>query len=337
MDIKKTLIELCSAYGVSGDEFSASDVAKKYLSKYMTKVTVDGFGNVYGDMNFGRKKRILLDAHIDQIGFIINYVTEDGFLKFSPVGGVDTRLLPAQKVYVISPNGDISGVITSVPPHISKGDEKATNIDDLYIDTGLDGDTAKRNIPLGTRAVFCAEPKELLGDRITSPAIDDRAGVVTILRALELVGKDSGYDISVAFSCMEETGESGAKMTSYNAECDLAIAVDVSFANAKGEDKNKCGEMGKGAMIGISPTLSKEMSKALIKLAEKNNIPYQTEVMSGETGTDADAIGVSRSGVMTATVSVPIKYMHTPVEVVSVSDIENSARLIAEFLKDGTI
>lgn len=337
MDIIKTLIELCKAHGVSGDEHNAGNAAKKLLCEYMDDVTVDSFGNVYGETKFGGEKKILLDAHIDQIGFIINYVTEDGFLKFSSVGGIDHRLLPAQEVIVLAPSVDIRGVITSIPPHLSADSNKAPAIDELYIDVGYDSEQAKSKIPLGTRAVFCTEPTELLGGRIASSAVDDRAGIVTILRALELVGKDSKYDISVAFSCMEETGESGAKITSYNADCDLAIAVDVSFANAKGEDKNKCGDMEKGAMIGISPTLSRDLSGALIKVAEKNKLPYQTEVMSDVTGTDADAIGVSRGGVMTATVSVPIKYMHTPVEVVSVLDIENSARLIAEFLREGTI
>lgn len=340
MDINKTLIELCKAHGVSGDEHAASVAAKKLLCKYLDNVTVDSFGNVFGETKFsnsGEKKKILLDAHIDQIGFIINYVTEDGFLKFSPVGGIDKRLLPAQEVIILAPGGEIKGVITSVPPHLSADSDKAPAIDELYIDAGLDPKQAKSMIPLGTRAVFSTEPAELLGDRITSAAVDDRAGIVTVLRALELVGKESKYDIAVAFSCMEEMGEGGAKMTSYLACCDLAIAVDVSFANAKGEDKNKCGDMGKGAMIGVSPTLSKDLSCALIDVAEKNKLPYQTEVMGGETGTDADAIGVSRGGVMTATVSVPIKYMHTPVEVVSVLDIENAARLIAEFLKEGAI
>lgn len=337
MSIKDVLFELCSADGVSGDELSAANIACTELKKLTDSVYVDGFGNVFASIDNKKKKTVLLDAHIDQVGFIVTYITEDGFLKFSPVGGIDKRLLPAQRVEINTVNGKISGVITSVPPHLSTDSDKAPSYDDLYIDAGLSGDEAKKLIPLGSRVLFSGEPIELLGDRISSKALDDRAGVAVILHALELAGKLSEYNINIAFSCQEETGESGAKMLSFRADCDLAIAVDVSFAFAKGESKIKCGEMGKGPMIGISPSLSKAFSDSLIKIAEEKKIPYQLEVMGGETGTDADAIGVSKGGVKTVTVSIPLKYMHTPVEVVELSDIENTALLISEFLKSGDV
>lgn len=337
MSIKDVLFDLCSADGVSGDEFSAAYIAYNELKKLTGSVYVDDFGNVFASIDNKKEKTVLLDAHIDQVGFIVTYITEDGFLKFSPVGGIDKRLLPAQQVEIISKNGKIPGVITSVPPHLSKGNDKASSYDELYIDAGLSFDEAKRLIPLGSRVSFLGEPASLIGDRITSKALDDRAGVAAILRALELLGDSSEYNISIAFSCQEETSESGAKMLSFRSDCDLAIAVDVSFALAKGEDKNKCGEMGKGPMIGISPSLSRIFSNSLIKIADKKEIPYQLEVMGGETGTDADAIGVSKGGVKTVTVSIPLKYMHTPVEVIELSDIENTALLISEFLKSGDV
>lgn len=337
MSIKDVLFDLCSADGVSGDEFSAAYIAYNELKKLTDSVYVDDFGNVFASIDNKKEKTILLDAHIDQVGFIVTYITEDGFLKFSPVGGIDKRLLPASQVEIILKDEKIPGVITSVPPHLSTDSDKASSYDDLYIDTGLSGDEAKKRIPLGSRVLFNGEPTELLGDRISSKALDDRAGVAVILHALELVGDLSKYNIDIAFSCQEETGESGAKMLSFRSECDLAIAVDVSFAYSKGEDKTKCGEMGKGPMIGIAPSLSKAFSDSLIKTAEECDIPYQIEVMSGETGTDADAIGISKGGVKTVTVSIPLKYMHTPLEVIALSDIDNTAILISEFLKSGDV
>ena len=337
MSIKDVLFDLCSADGVSGDEFSAASIAYNELKKFTDSAYVDDFGNVFARIDNKKKKTVLLDAHIDQVGFVVNYITDDGFLRFSPVGGIDKRLLPAQQVEIISKNGKIPGVITSVPPHLSNESDKAPSYDDLYIDAGLSGDEAKKIIPLGSRVLFKSEPTTLIGDRISSKALDDRAGVAVILRSLELVGDLSGYNIDIAFSCQEETGESGAKMLSFRSECDLAIAVDVSFALSKGEDKKKCGEMGKGPMIGISPSLSKAFSDSLIKIAAEKDIPYQLEVMGGETGTDADAISVSKGGVKAVTVSIPLKYMHTPVEVIALSDIENTAVLISEFLKSGDV
>lgn len=335
MSIKDVLFDLCSADGVSGEELSAADVAYKELTRFTDSAYVDGFGNVFAKIDNKKDKTVLIDAHIDQVGFIVTYITADGFLKFSPVGGIDKRLLPAARVEILSASGRLPGVITSVPPHLSADSDKAPSYDELYIDAGLSFDEAKKLVPLGCRILFKGEPIELCGDRISSKALDDRAGVAVVLRALELAGDLSEYNIDIAFSCQEETGESGAKMLSFRSECDLAIAVDVSFAVSKGEDNKKCGEMGKGAMIGIAPSLSKAFSDSLIKLAEEKDIPYQLEVMGGETGTDADAIGVSKGGVKTVTVSIPLKYMHTPVEVIELSDIENTAVLISEFLKSG--
>ncbi len=337
MDLKSVLFDLCRADGVSGDETSAASVALRELKKFTDEAFSDDFGNVFAKIDNKKNKTILLDAHIDQVGFIVNYITDEGFLKFSPVGGIDKRLLPATKVEVLTADGKLEGVITSCPPHLSQDSDKAPSYDKLYIDVGLDKEQATAKIPLGSRVLFKAEPMMLLGDRVSSRALDDRAGVATILRALELTGDATEYNIDVAFSCQEETGESGAKMLSFKSDCDLAIAIDVSFAYSQGEDKEKCGEMGKGAMIGIAPSLSKDFSNALIRLAKGNNLPYQLEVMSSQTGTDADAIGVSKGGVKSVTLSIPLKYMHTPVEVVSLSDIENTALLISEFLKAGEL
>ena len=176
--------------------------------------------------------------------------------------------------------------------------------------------------------------ERLAGSRVTSKAIDDRSGCTAILKTLELLGgQQTAYNIAVCFSTQEEVGERGAKTTAYDISADYAIVVDVSFAKTHYESEEECGIMGNGAMIGIAPSLSREMSDSFISLAEEKDIPYQLEVMSGKTGTNADAIGVSGSGTKSVTISIPEKHMHTPVEIVDIKDIDNTALLIAEYLK----
>ena len=335
------LFKLTRQNGVSGDEFCASKTAAAELEKYTSDVTVDDFGNVIA--NIGKrqegKPHIMLDAHIDEIGFIVTYITDEGFLKISNCGGTDRRLLLAQQVEVICSDGQrIYGVTTSTPPHLETDEKKAPKLDDVFVDTGLSKEKVEKIVSLGDRVIISNEPCSLLGDRVTSKCLDDRAGVLTLIQSLDLLKNNFeslNCSLSVVLSSQEETGERGAKTAAYKVNPDMAIAVDVSFARVEGDKKYTCGEMGKGPMIGVSPSLSKSMSNKFIQIAKTEKIPHQIEVMGGTTGTNADAIGVTRGGVKTVTVSIPLKYMHTPVEVISISDIENSARLIAEFLRKG--
>lgn len=340
-EITEILFKLTSQNGVSGDEFCAAETAARMLRQYTDDVTVDDFGNVIADIGEREegKPHIMLDAHIDEIGFIVTYITEEGFLKISNCGGIDRRLLLAQQVEVLCSDGQtVFGVITSTPPHLETDDKKAPELGDVFVDIGMSKENAEKIISLGDRVIISNNPVTLLGDRVTSKCIDDRAGVVTLICVLDLL-KDElenlNCSLSVVFSSQEETGERGAKTAAYKVNPDMAVAVDVSFARVQGDIKASCGEMGKGPMIGVSSSLSKDMSNKFIEIAKDKGIPYQIEVMGGTTGTNADVIGVTRSGVKTVTVSIPLKYMHTPIEVISISDIEDSASLIAEFLRNG--
>ncbi len=339
--ITEMLFKLTNENGVSGDEFSASSAAAEMLRAYTDDVNVDDFGNVIANLGVRKegKPHIMLDAHIDEIGFIVTYITKEGFLKISNCGGIDKRLLPAQQVEVLCSNGHkIYGVLTSTPPHLEKDEKKAAELSDIFVDIGMPEEKAKNMISLGDRVIISNEPCVLAGDRVTSKCLDDRAGVISLICVLDLL-KDEidslNCSLTVVFSSQEETGERGAEIAAYKVNPDMAIAVDVSFAKVAGDKKEACGEMGKGSMIGVSSSLSKIMSEKLINIAKDKGIPYQIEVMGGKTGTNADAIGVTRSGVKTATVSIPLKYMHTPVEMISVSDIENTAKLCAEFIRNG--
>ncbi len=339
MNLKQKLFELTNAVGVAGDEFSASALACEMLKEYSQDAYVDSFGNVIG--NIGErddtKPHIILDAHIDEIGMIVTYITDDGFLKVANCGGVDGRVLLAQQVTIFGKQ-TLKGVIISTPPHLSDKADKALKVEDIYIDTGLSKEKASELISLGDRVIIDSESTELLNGRVTSKAIDDRSGVLAILYALEKVkGQDLAYSVTALFSAQEETGERGAKTASYSINPDLAIAVDVSFALTADDSEYKCGKMSQGVMIGVAPSLSKQMSNAMIEIAKNENIPYQVEVMGGATGTNADVIGVTRAGVKTVTLSIPLRYMHTPVEVVDIKDIISTGDLIAQFLLDGGV
>ena len=337
MDIKKLCFALSEKNGTSGDEKVVCDFAKELLNEYM-KTEIDVLGNVVGTFGDGHV-HILLDAHIDQIGLVVRHIDDKGFLLIDKVGGPDLRVLTGAEV-VVHGKEDIFGVISSVPPHLQKGDSKNEGVDlkTLAIDIGYSKEKAEAIVSIGDRVTLKTPQLELLGDKIVSSSFDDRCCVAVILRALELTkGKLNNLKISVLFSVQEETGGSGAKTGSFALMPDIAIALDVGFGNDPYTDKTQTISLGKGPSIGISPTLDRDLTNELKALCIDKNISYQHDVMGGRTGTNADSINNTGRGVKTALLSVPLRYMHTGCEVISVDDIENTAKLLAEFLikKDG--
>lgn len=331
MELLKTLTELCAQRGVSGDEKTASEKAAQLLREY-ADVTTDAFGNVYGIVGTHEqsKQTLLLEAHIDEIGMIVTYITDDGFLKISSCGGTDERVLTAQQVTVCG-RQSLTGVVTSIPPHLQK-DGESSESGSYYVDIGMTKQQAEKVVSLGDRVLVENELEIMREHIVTSKALDDRSGVAAVLWALDkLKGKQTDYNISVLFAAQEETGERGAQTGAYRLSPDLAVAVDVSFAKTHFESEEDCGIMGRGVMIGVAPSLCAELSDAFINTAKQSDIPYQIEVMNGKTGTDADKISVTKSGVKTVTLSIPLKYMHTPTEVLDLRDIDYTASLIAEF------
>lgn len=333
-NLKDMLSRLTASAGVSGDENTASHTAAKMLEKYGNVSVEESTGNVFFKRgNFDESKPVvLLDAHIDEIGMTVSYITEDGFLKVSNCGGLDRRVLIAQQVTVYG-REKLAGIVTSTPPHLEKDSSEVPEIDDIYIDIGLDKEQAEKLVSLGDKVLTENKLVSLNGSRVTAKALDDRAGCAAIIRALEIIsGEDIGCNLAVTFSSQEEVGERGAKTAAYTVEPDYAVIVDVSFAKTYGESNEGCGELGKGPMIGFAPSLSRKMSDDFLRIAKEREIPCQIEVMNGKTGTNADVIGVTGKGVKTVTVSIPEKHMHTPVEIVDLKDIENTARLIAEYI-----
>lgn len=332
MNTTELLKTLTSAIGVSGAEENINDVLFEILKDY-GKVSKDSMNNVY--CTFGSGYHFLLDAHLDEIGMIVKSITDDGFIKVEKCGGIDARMLLGYEVSIWGKE-ELKGVISTLPPHLQKeGDEEnAPKIEDVSIDTGLTKEEAEKLVSFGDRVTFKRNFTKLLGNQLSSSVLDDRCGVASVILALDML-KDVDAKVTVMFSSQEEVGTRGATVGAFAKDVDEAIAVDVSFGWSPLCKKTDCGELGKGPMIGFSPILNKEMSNKLVEVAINKGIPYQPEIMGGgHTGTNADVISVTESGIKTALISIPEKYMHSPIEVIDVSDVENTARLIAEYVKE---
>ena len=332
-DLKDLLFDLCKSVGVSGDESEATKKAIEFLSEYMPCRT-DTLGSVIGRKE-GNGPNILLDAHIDQIGLVVTSIDEKGFLRVAKCGGADARVMSSGEVTVWGKK-KLFGVVASIPPHLSDKNEenKAADFDSVYIDIGMSKSEAEKYITPGDRITFNGSQAELLNNNVVSPCIDDRAGVAAILRCLQIL-KNSNKPVcglTVMFSSQEETGGSGAVAGAFNSDADEAIAVDVGFARAPGIQNDKAGKIGEGAMIGFAPSLNNAMSNELLRLAEKNSIKWQYDVMGGSTGTNCDEISTTAGGIKTALISIPIKNMHTAVEIVCIDDIEAVAQLMAAYI-----
>lgn len=332
MENKNLCFELAGAVGTSGDEFEACLTAKKYLDEYMPS-KIDRLGNVIGTMGDG-KTHILLDAHIDQIGLVVRGIDDKGFLLIDKVGGMDLRVLTGAEV-IVHGKEKLFGVICSVPPHLQSKDDDKEKLDlkAMAVDIGYTKEKAEKLVSIGDRITVRNNQYELMNGNVSSSAFDDRCSVAAILRALEITkGKISNLKVTVLFSAQEETGGSGAKVGAFSSMPEYAIVVDVGFGDDPYTDKTQTIALGKGPSIGISPTLDRKLTKELVELSKEKNIPYQHDVMGGRTGTNADSINITGCGVKTALLSVPLRYMHTANEIINVDDIENTAKLIAEFL-----
>lgn len=333
MEIFEIIKALCPKAGVSGAESEAAKAAAKLLSAY-GEVSITPNSNVICKVGTHSEDRpsLLIDAHIDEIGMIVTHITEDGFVKVSGCGGVDVRVLPASVVKILG-RQEVTGVVTSVAPHLSDDRDAVPEMDKVLIDTGFTKAELEKLVKIGDRVLIENEPVLMQNGLVSAKALDDRSGCAAVIRALELIkDKDLKKNVTVMFSSTEEIGCRGAKTGAYTGDYDEAIAVDVTFGLCHGENKAERYELSKGSAIGVSSSLSQEMSDALIDTAKQNGIPYQIEVMGELTGTNADSLAVSKGGIKAVTLSIPERYMHTPVEVVSLEDCENTAKLLAAYI-----
>ena len=339
MNLVQTLSDLCQVPAVTGFERAGAQAVVPLLAPLVDEVRIDKVGSVIGLRRCGREnaRTVLLDAHLDQIGFVVTEVLDGGFLRFAPVGGIDPRMLLGGEVDILTEE-PLYGVISCTPPHLLKpGEEdKAVPIHEMLIDTGLLD--AKSRVKVGTPIVFRQKMLQLSGDSITGKCLDDRAGIVSILYALEkLKNVALAVDLAVLISVQEETSSLGAIAGGYALRPDYAIAVDVT--HAKSPDAPDEFEYGGGVAIGLGPNLNTALSKALIRTAKAEGMDYQLEVMEGFTGTNAWDLQIAGTGAATALLSIPLRYMHTPIETIKLSDLESVGDLIYHFLRsfDGEV
>ena len=332
-ELKQMLFRLCGADGVSGDESDAAVAAAKEFPAG-TELKTDRLGNLTASLGPEKAKtRVLLDAHLDQIGLIVTGIDEAGFLRVDKCGGTDRRVLPGAAVWVLGKER-VGGVI-SVPPASDGGDEeKIPEPDRMAVEIGCTKKEAEKLVRPGNRVVFRAQPRSLLGTRVTAPGLDDRASVAALIRCAQMLQKKPPRcRVIFQLSTREEVGGQGAVTGAYRADPTQAVAVDVSFAQQPGVEPEKSWKLGGGPMIGFAPILDRAMGEELVKLAQESGMPYKRDVMGGETGTNGDAVAVTRAGVRTGLLSIPVRYMHTPAEVVDLRDIENTAKLLASYLR----
>jgi len=331
MNLKELCFKLSAISATSGDEAVLSAELVGYLSKYMP-VTIDKAGNVIGACGEGNF-HILLDAHIDQIGLVVRAIDNKGFILVDKIGSADLRVLTGSEV-IVHGKEKLFGVICSVPPHLQKGESSGElDLKAMAIDIGLCEEEARKVVSVGDRITMRCCQYELLNNCISSAALDNRAGVAAILGALDILnGNLKNVKLSVLFSVQEEVGCRGAACGAFSNIPDCAIVVDVGFGNDVYTDKSNTIELGKGPSVGISPVLDKKLSDEITSVAFLKSIPVQNDVMGRNTGTNADSLSVVGTGVKTALLSIPLRYMHTYNEVVNTEDIEYTSRLIAEFV-----
>ncbi len=332
------LDNLLGAPGPSGYEGPANEVWRDAAS--FARVTSDSLGSSVARIGDEDARPLFaIVGHIDEIGLVITHVDEKGFLYFGPIGGWDPQILLGQRVSVQSKDGPVPGVIGRKPIHLLRDEQrkKVAELRDMHIDIGAaDGDEALERVRVGDSAVIAADPLPVADRRLVSRCLDNRLGVYVALEALRQVEDSGGLkgQMAAVAAVQEEIGSKGALTTSFSLQPDLAIAVDVTHAtDAPGIEEKEQGShhMGSGPVLGRGSTLSPGIFELLLEAAEKNDIPHTIEASGRATHTDADAIQIARAGIPAGLVSIPLRYMHSPVEMVDLTDVEATIELLAAF------
>lgn len=337
MDLIDVLAELCSLSGPSGFEDSVAAHVVEQLRPFVDESYVDRFGNAIGIRRCGTEgaARLLIDAHMDEVGLMVTEVRQ-GFLRFCRIGGVDARILPDLNVRILT-SPPLPGVITCLPPHLQEtgAQDKTIPLEELWIDTGLSQAEAARRIPIGTPVVFDSRFTQLQNACCMGKAMDDRAGLAVLLRTAELLCEEPlEVDLIFMGSTREEIGGVGAAVGTFSQKPSFCIALDVTHGRTPDAAKDETFVLGDGPAIGIGPTMTRWMSDLLIRNAESYGIPHQIEVMGGSSGTNAWPMQISREGLATALLSIPLRYMHTPHELLCCIDLETTSKLLITFIQE---
>lgn len=323
----------------SGSEQPIIKKMAMFLKDYIDELTIDNYGNLIA-LKYGANsnKKLMLAAHADEVGMMVTHIDNNGFLSFQEIGGIDTNLLPGQRVEIHNHQGVVTGIIGKKPIHLQDRDAKAKDYDaeDLWIDIAAkDKEEAESKVEVGDYITYQTQPVVLQHDVWTSKALDDKVGLLTLVEvAKALDGKQPAMDVYFVASVQEELGARGIRTAALGINPDYGIAIDVTHATDYPTcSPQKSGEIkvGNGIVIAKGPNINKTIGRKLIDLAKQQNIKYQIEPIARPTGTDANFMQVSGTGVKTALLSIPCRYMHSPNEIVSLVDVNEGVRLLTHF------
>ena len=334
----KLVEELCMTPGISGHEEKIAEIIKRELKDVADDIETDLMGNVIATKKGSSKKgpKVMLASHMDEIGLMVRYIDDNGYIKFSTIGGINDQMLMNQTVVIHSKNGDLTGVIGSKPPHVTKPEErkKVVPYDEMFIDIGAkDKEQAEEMVSIGDPITFKSWFEAFPNDLVMCKALDNRVGCYVMMEVLKRVNsKATVYGVGTT---QEEVGLKGAKVTSYKLDPDMAFALDVTLSGDHPgiKPEEAPGVIGKGPAVimidasGRGIITPKSIRDLLIGTGEKEEIPFQLEVSDGGT-TDGSAIHLTREGIPTGVLSVPTRYIHTTVSVASMEDVENTIKLI---------
>jgi endoglucanase len=337
MSAPDLLHRLLTAPGPPGHESRPARVWREAAEEFADEVTTDKLGTTVARVNGrGDSPVMAVIGHIDEIALLVSHVSDKGYLHVVQSGGWDAQVLVAQRVEVLTRDGIVPGVVGRKPPHLTDAEErkKAAQLKHLHVDIGAkDGDEARSMVAPGDQVLIAAEPVDLPNDRVASRALDNRLGVyvaIEVARRVKEAGGGAGPVAGVA-AVQEEIGAHGARVMAYGLEPDLAVAVDVTHAtDAPGVEPGEIGDhgLGSGPVITRGAIVSRAVNDLLDEVAAEEGIQCSTEASGRQTGTDADAVHFSRSGVPSAVVSIPLRYMHSPVELVQLADVEATIKLL---------
>jgi tetrahedral aminopeptidase len=342
LDFFKTLLETPSP---SGYESPLQQLVRDYVGGFADEVRTDLHGNVIVVKNPDAPLRVMLAGHCDQIGLIVQHIDDNGFLYIQPIGGWDPEVLIGQRMTVWTAAGPVVGVIARKPIHLLTEEERkqATKMKDLWLDVGAaDKEQATKMVRIGDAITVALGFHTMPNNLAVSPAMDDKAGCWVVIEALRRAcqgrsgGKKLACGLYAVSTVQEELGLRGAKTSAFGIDPQIGVAVDVTHAtDCPTIEKKEEGDvrLGKGPVIHRGPNMNPKVVERLIKAADQNKIAYQLAASAKATGTDANVIQINRAGVATGLVSIPNRYMHSPVEMISLDDIDHAADLLARFVE----
>jgi len=324
----------------SGFEVPAQRVWREHVTPHADKVETDVMGNTWGVVEGKKRPRVMLAGHADEIGLMVTYIDENGFCSFATIGGIDSHLMPGKRVAVHGPAGAVPGVIGRKPIHLLEAEErtKVSKVKELFIDLGAaDKAAAEALVSVGDPVTFVDGLDRLQGENVVGRGFDDKIGsmiVAEVLRRVARKKKKLNCTVYGVSTVQEEVGLRGAKASAYSIDPEIGICVEVTFAtDHPGADKKSVGDvaLGKGPVLSRGANINHKLFDMLKAVAKKEEIPLQFEAAPSATGTDANVMQLSRDGVATGLIGIPNRYMHSPVEMIALDDIDRAADLLARF------